>query len=268
MLFLINLGQSMSKIDLTISNEMVIPHIESMWFQGHEDSTFAIGMIAVGDQILPGRESEFDGYLKLRANVYAYQTQMIPTDLVRHDGTEIDEDDARSTHWALLEHQGQDSARVVGSIRTIEKRGANATPLPIEDFFPEVYKDNPLPAGSVEVSRYIARHEDLRTQALLSEPLFAKVVSHVTAYGLGPTFGVVEPKVERHLGGRLQVPLSRVADPKYVPEYAADNLGIFVDIPKMASHMGLDTNSSINRIRATEQNIDYFNLSRRIITAA
>lgn len=258
----------MSKIDLAISNEMVIPQIESGWFQGHEESAFAIGMIAVGDQILPGRESEFEGYLKLRANVYAYQTQMIPTELVRHDGTEIDEDDARSTHWALLENMPNDSARVVGSIRTIEKRGANAAPLPIEDFFPEIYTKDPLPQGSVEVSRYIARHEDLRTQALLSEPLFAKVVSHVTAYGLGPTFGVVEPKVERHLGGKLNVPITRVADPKYVPEYAADNLGIFVDIPLMASRFGLDSNSSINKIRATEQNIDYFNLSRRITSAA
>lgn len=254
----------MSKIDLAISNEMVIPTVESTWFINQRPETnFAIGMIAVGDQILPGRESEHDGYLKLRANVYAYQTRMIPTSEVRNDGTEIDVDDARSTHWALLEKssEGENLARVVGSIRTIEKRSTDSRALPIEEFFPETFDENPLPIGSTEVSRYIARHENPRIQAKMSAPLFKKVVSHITARSLGPTYGVVEPKVESHLRDGLHVPINRVADPKYVPEYAADNLGIFVDIPAMAQSLHINTDKAINYIRATELNIEHFSLA-------
>lgn len=253
----------MSKLDLTISNEMVIPTIESTWFINQRPETnFAVGMIAVGDQILAGRDSEHDGYLKLRANVYAYQTQMIPHSDVREDGTEVDNDDVRSTHWALLERsdEGEGLARVVGSIRTIEKRATDSRPLPIEEFFPEKFADNPLPIGSTEVSRYIARHENPRVQAQMSAPLFKKVVAHITAHGLVPTFGVVEPSVERHLKGGLGVPIERIADPKFVPEYAADNLGISVNIPLMAKGLGYDSDQAINRIRATEQNIEHFSL--------
>lgn len=252
----------MSVIDQNITAEMVIPTIETKWFQGHEGTSFAIGMVAVGDQIIAGRESEFDGYLKLRANVYAYQTRMIPTDVVRPDGTEVDEDDARSTHWALLEKSLLDnsSAKVIGSIRTIEKTASDPRPLPIEDFFPETFENEPLPVGAIEVSRYIARHPNERIQQKLSEPLFKKVISHVTAHALGPTYGVVEEKVEQRLEKGLHVPLKRIAEPKYVPEYAADNLGIFVDIPKMAAGLGIDNAKAIQYIRATEQELEHFNI--------
>jgi hypothetical protein len=263
-------GTDMSQLNLTISNESVIPTIETDWFKGHEDTTFAIGMIAIGDQILAGRGTEFDGYLKLRANVYAYQTRMIPTDYVKGDGTETDEDDARSTHWALLERsaEGEGLANVVGSIRTIEKRPTDGRPLPIEDFFPEVFESNPLALGSIEVSRYIARHPNELIQNKLSEPLFKKVISHITAHGLGPTFGVVELKVEDHLTNRLHVPLARIAEPKYVPEYAADNLGIAVDIPTMAIGLGINNDRAINSIRATEHDVEYFNFGAGAHTTA
>lgn len=251
----------MSKINLDVRTDMVIPTISSEVFMGHDEARFAIGMLATGNNVLPGRESELEGYLRLRANVYAFQTRMISPELVQEDGTETDEDDGRSVHWALFE-QGfeKGTARVIGSIRTIIKTNDDPRPLPIEDFFPEVFTA-PAPIGSVEVSRYIARHENKRVQRLLSEPLFNAVVGYVTSRELGPTFGVVEEAVERRL--RLgAVPLRRIALPKYVPQYADDNLGIEVFIPEMARALGLDQVAP-EALRATEQKLGYFTTDTR-----
>ncbi len=256
----------MSKLDQSITNESVIPVIESDIFAGREDQTFAIGMLAIGGDVIPGRQDEFSGYLRLRANVYAHQTRMISPDLVRPDGTEMDEDDARSIHWAVFEraHEqgnelGRDNlAKVVGSIRTIIKTPADDRLLPIEDFFPEAF-DEPLPVGALEVSRYICRHELKVVQKKLSEPLFLAVISYVMSHDLGPTFGVVEPIVEDQLAGH-NVPMRRVAEPQYVPDYAADNLGFEVFIPQMAKDWGIQGEDMLAKIRAKEQRVNYFNV--------
>ena len=253
----------MSRIDAAISNEMVIPRVSAgELFVAREGTPFVMGMLAVGDDIIPGREELHHGYLQLRANVYARQTRMIGEDEVRADGTESDIDDARSVHWGIFEQDAADSetARVIGSIRVIKKTDVHPRPLPIEDFFPDTF-DAPVPMGGVEISRYIARHEDRRVQAQLSTPLFAAVVGHVNAHDLGPAYGVVEPPVERLLM-KHGVPMQRVADPVFVPEYSADNLGFEADLRLMGQAMGMGTPEALARIRATERDFAYFDLSR------
>jgi N-acyl-L-homoserine lactone synthetase len=217
----------MSHIDTSVTNTEVIPVFETDLFDGHEESRFAIGIIALGDEITPGCEAEFGAYLRLRAKVYADQTNMIGKDQVREDGTETDVDDSRSIHFGLFE-QHAIGARAVGAIRIIMKTEEDDRPLPIEDFFPDTFADGKAPVGAVEASRYIARHESAAIQETLSTPLFSGVLAFVSAHNLGPLYGVVEPKVEKSLTSK-GVPLERVAEPVFVPEYNADNLGILVD---------------------------------------
>lgn len=260
----------MSKIDLTISNEVVIPRFETDLFQGTPDNLgFAIGMVASGAEIIDGREDMFAAYLRLRARVYADQTRMIDPSLVRPDGTEIDEDDLRSTHWAVFERTADEPerlARVIGCIRTIEKLDRDPRRLPIEDFFSEAFDDE-LPVGAVEVSRYISRHENPKIQAAVSGPLFRAVVGHVTAYGMGPTFGVVEEPVERALIDK-GVPLTRIAEPKFVDEYDADNLGFEVHIPLMAQFMGLDLPEAVARTVSREREMKMLDFTQYAERAA
>lgn len=236
----------MSRIDHSISNEAVIPVIQTPEiFDEHPEAQFAAGIIAIGSEVVPGCEEVFHGYGQLRAEVYARQTRMIDPELVREDGTETDEDDARSIHFAVVENTGQPgdkerTQRVVGALRLIIKDEINPAPLPVEEFFPEAFEQEPAAMPSTEASRYICRHEDPRVQNWLSGPLFYGAVSYIVAHGLGETYGVVEPPVEARLK-RFGMDLERVADPKWVEEYKDDNLAFRVDVAKLAEAFGLTT---------------------------
>lgn len=255
----------MSNINTSITNAEVIPRIESDAFVGHEDMAFAMGILAIGDQVVDGREEEFRGYLRLRANVYADQTAMISKELVRPDGTEMDEDDSRSVHFGVIENtpEGQ---RLVGAMRIIAKTAEDDRPLPIESFFNDEFAGNPLPVGALEASRYICRHEDARTQNKLKWPMFTGILNYMMTHELGPMYGVVEEKVERALQVS-GVPITRIADPKYVPEYAADNLGIYVDTRALSARMGITPESAAEQ-RAHELEYTYDNLGRPAVTTA
>jgi N-acyl-L-homoserine lactone synthetase len=217
----------MSDIDRSITNGEVIPVFETDMFDGQEGSRFAIGIIAVGDEVTPGCEDAFDAYLRLRAKVYADQTRMISKDQVREDGTEMDADDSRSVHFGVFE-QHELGARAVGSIRLIIKDEKDDRPLPIEDFF-----GIEAPMGSDEASRLIARHEQAVVQGGIKWALFTGALAYVRAHNLGPTYATVEEGVERDFA-RCRMKTERVADPKYVEEYQADNLGVVIDTEDFA----------------------------------
>jgi len=97
----------MSLIDTQVTNEMVMPRIETDIFVGHEAARFAVGILAVENEVVANRHEEYLGYLRLRANVYADQTNIIPKEQVLADGTERDKDDIRSVHFAVIENLGQ-----------------------------------------------------------------------------------------------------------------------------------------------------------------
>lgn len=222
----------MSRINPLVSTESVIPLLDTDVFAEHETAGFAVGLLAVGHEVVPGREEELTAYLRLRANVYATQTQMISQELVKEDGTETDEDDGRSIHFAVIENgrgrEGEDKAnRLVSALRLIVKSPEDDRPLPVETFFPEAFP-NPLPHGAVEVSRYICRHEVKSVQEFLKWPLYTKGLTHIASHNLGPTYGVVEPALERGLR-RQFVPVERLGEPKFIPEYDAPNLPILID---------------------------------------
>ena len=222
----------MSNINTAITNESVIPYIDSKLFQEKYNSkhTFAVGMLAVGNEVL--MPEEYLGYLKLRASVYGEQTNMISLEDVRDDGTESDPDDDRSIHFGVIENCNN-KARVVGAMRLIVKSNLDSAPLPIEVFYPGIFKDSPIQLNAIEVSRYITRHEDPKEQSRLKWKLYPCVLAHIILKNYGPTYAVVEEPLERGLTNS-GVPLKRLQDPIYVPEYSAENMPIVINTQKMA----------------------------------
>lgn len=235
-----------------IPNEQVIPRFETDVFNENPDAQFMFGKIAVGSTVVPGFEDVYDNYLRLRARVYAHQTGMISVERVRDDGTETDEDDVRSVHMAVVENMGS-HARVVGSMRIIEKSLTNPEELPIHDFFGKVLDRSGLVevvensnVQATEISRYICRHEDRKVQRTIKWPLFKLAVGHIMATAdKAPTYAVVEEFLERDL--RINgVSLDRIAEPKFVPEYNDANLAVKIDVPDLAVKLGIDGNADPN----------------------
>lgn len=255
----------MSSVNSGVTNEQVIPVIESDLFAGHEESRFAIGIIAVGDNIVNGFEKETAAYYQLRGNVYHAQTGMISADEIHEDGGDWNPDDSRSVHIATFE-QGAKAGLVrnVSTMRLIVKTAEADTPLPVEDFFPEAFKDRPAPGGASEVSRYINRHENARIQRMLSDPLFSAALAYIMTNELGPTYAVVEPFLEADLAAK-GVPFERIAAPRFVPEYAADNLGLKVDTDAHARVMEVKSPGIIDTMRAAQGKFTYFGRHRATI---
>lgn len=227
----------MSNIDPAIRHQQVIPVFESDLFKNNPNAVLAVGMIGVGGEAAKGREAEFKAYLQLRAAVYAHQTGMIPETHVKQDGTETDENDVRSAHFAVIENQGSHN-RVIGAMRLIQKTAENPSQLPIEGFFDESFKDQPAPVGSVEFSRYICRHEDGRVQNSLKWHLYAATTGYIAANKLGPSYGVVEEFLKKDFS-RNRIPAQSVGAPKFVPEYGSVNIPVLIDAAKVAQDLGV-----------------------------
>jgi hypothetical protein len=251
----------MSNIDKSITNDLVIPSlVGSEIFKGREDASFAIGIIAAGDEIRPGIEDEYTTYLRLRANVYGYQTNMLAIDEIEaQGGIDIDADDVRSAHIGIFENADPDIGlvRSNSSLRIITKSEQHSAKLPVEDFFPGAFPEGPLALGAIEISRYIARHERPGIQRALTPPLFAAAVSYIMRNGLGPTYATVERSVEADLTAK-GVPNTRIADPVYVKEYQADNLGLFIDVPQMAQNIEAQAPGTLAAMQQTEHGFVYF----------
>lgn len=266
----------MSRINPLISNTEVIPFVERTSpteIFGDIDAKFAVGQIGASGGtesetiVLPGYESLFLGYGRLRKNVYADQTSMLPPEVGNEDGTEWDKDDFRSDHLTVVEKVEAESflehindrvvvddegfaLRVVGAIRVIKKGLEPKDKLPIEEFFPEAFKTGPqsrlsgsvrgrAPRNSCEISRYIARHEDRRTSYMIGSRLIDAAVRHVAFNGLGPTYAVIEPPLERQFQSQRGMPFKRIAEPVYLEEYGAPNLGVNIDSVTMAIWQGI-----------------------------
>jgi N-acyl-L-homoserine lactone synthetase len=259
----------MSNIDRSVTNAEVIPLVEnSDLFADNPEARFAVGIIAVGDEIVEGREAEFDGYLKLRAGVYAKQTRMIGMDQVREDGTEMDADDSRSVHFAVFEQHAL-GARAVGSMRLIIK-GEDGAALPIEEFFPAAFKPTeqvevahpaaphqPAEEGDHEASRLIARNESAAAQRVIKWKLFAGAAAYIINHELGKTYATVETTVESDFNA-CKMPNERIAEPEYVEEYLADNLGVVIDVPAFGDVIDTAEPGIMNQFSANEGQMIYF----------
>ena len=140
-----------------ISNREAVPVFETDIFADEQDKRFALGIFDSSSLGRYSHSSVLYNYLKLRSNVYINQTGMLPESSRRLDNTELDVDDERSVHLVVLENK-IGKAALFACMRLIEKK---TSPLPIENYFPESF-DIEAPVNSVEVSRFIVRHEQIR----------------------------------------------------------------------------------------------------------
>lgn len=211
------------------SRKQSIPVIDSDVFRADESKSarFAMGVVAVDDKIVNGFEREFVGAAKLRANIYTEKGFISPEDL-QEGGFELDRDDERSVHFVVLERVAKSAlARVVSNMRLIVKR--DNTPLPVENFCPDIFDEGAAAYGSTEVSRLISRHEDPVTQQVLKWPMFIAGVQYVDANNLGPVYGLLESQLTDSLRAQ-SVPLNPLAEAKYIEEINATKQPIEVDV--------------------------------------
>lgn len=247
----------MSRIDRSVSNAEVIPVLEnSPAFVDDPEARLATGIIGVNGIARPGFEEAYRQHFEFRRLVYVEQTgQLDPSDLSA-DGLDRDADDSRSVTFAVLEN-APDGVRIVGVARTIIK-GADGSerPLPVEEFCPELFAEHPLPAGSVEVSRVIARHERVAMQELVQWHLFALMSSYFSAHDVGRTFAVIEPWLERHLAGMLAI--SRIGEPRYIEHYLDFNLPVEFDLPGSAAAITQRNATILPQLIAADGALEYF----------
>ena len=222
-------------MEINHENNQLIPVVESKVFIDRPYIRFAIGEVAVNGTIVNSYDNEFFGAAQLRVNTYLSR-EFVKIDELDDNGTELDQNDSRSAHFVVLERAAVASmARVVGNMRLVIKSPDNPAPLPVESFYPEVFSENPLPIGSVEVSRLIARHEDLRVQSLLKWPLFIAGYKYVEHNKLGPVYGLLTPALTRRL--RMQhIPISAITEkPKYIEAINATKQPVIIDVPLLKS---------------------------------
>lgn len=218
-----------------IPNIEAAPLVETDIFDNDTSRKFALVAFGLG---MRENDELFSSYLKLRANVYVYQTGMLPEEVLHDNGTETDEDDERSSHFLVVENR-IGSAAAVACIRLIEKSMEHPGQLPVENFFPEAFEEHSAGPNSIEVSRFISCLDSKPDQLTAIMELFKSSLARIRQNELGPVYAVVEEDLERSLGF-LGAPPRRIAEPQYVEEYNDSNVGIEIDTEDMASAFGAE----------------------------
>lgn len=204
-------------------------------FSSNPSSKIAIGVFSPKDIVNYEPDSIQEHYLKLRADVYVKESGFLDESSIRPDGTELDKDDERSAHFIALENR-LGRAAVVGCMRLPQKTAENMKRLPIEEFFPAVFK-NEAPEKSIEVSRLIARHDNAKIQDMVKRLVIANGLAYTTRNNLGPVYAVVEEPLKVNLE-QMGVPLEVIAGPDYIDKYKTVNVGIRVDQLEFERRLG------------------------------
>jgi len=217
------------------TNEEVVPRIDGDVFLNNPESRFALAVFDGQDVVTDKPTRLVQAYLQLRANVYIDQIGVLEDEQRRLDGTEIDNDDERSTHFVLIENIVGKIA-IFGCMRLIEKSPENNDSLPIETFFPESFSE-PVKNGGIEVSRFIVRHDEGRQRGLAKLNLIRTGLAHTLQNDLGPVYATIEPEFERDLRS-VGVPTEQVSESKYIEEYNTSNHGIKIDKYSLKDSLG------------------------------
>ena len=243
----------MSHVDRTITNHDVIPVLDSQIFAENPTARLAGGMLAVDGVALPGLEAEYAAHFELRRKHYVDQTGQLAESELQDDGTDRDDDDARSVTFAVFENH-ESGVRVLGVARLIVRGGTS--PLPVEDFCPDSFASGELTGRSVEVSRVIARHETAALQNLVQSHLFALMLAHLDGHKFDRTFAILEPWLERLVKGILVI--ERIGEVQYVEHYLDYNLPIEIDIPASVDRVNSHGSDLIERYWQAEPGLVYF----------
>ena len=226
-------------IELVSSLENVYrPKVDTALFDQMPQSEVWLGVVATeADIVLP---NIYRAARILRANRYI-ELGYLPENARQSDGGEMDEDDARSTHFVAVE-KDSDGANVIGTMRSIVKRDENDL-LPIEHYFPEVFEDEPAPVGSVEASRFISSNQDKGLQRAVSLGLMRAVNTQAFDQARQPIYAVIEAPLER-LFRLVGLPIERIADAKPLAAYGnTKNMAVKFDPKEIMEVVDNDINS-------------------------
>jgi N-acyl-L-homoserine lactone synthetase len=248
--------------ELLAAGDLRVP-VESDVFRNHPDTPFYLGVVAFHGVAL--QPEEYAAARELRARVYIDEKGFLTEAERDEHGLESDADDARAVHFAVVENQGEAAPPlVVGTSRLILKVGSaddGDNRLPVEKYFPEVFDGSPAPDRSVEVSRFIARHPDKRTQRLISLSLMRAMVDWTRTHLHRPGYAIVEESLASMLDA-MDLPYTKLADPKLLPRYQTENMPIQLEPDEILrrSRPDLHVGSAAARsfFRDAPQSIGYF----------
>jgi N-acyl-L-homoserine lactone synthetase len=105
----------------------------------------------------------------------------------------------------------------VGTARLIQK-SEEEDKLPVETLFPEAFTESAATTGSVEASRFIARHADKMTQHTISLSLMRTMAAQAHAQGADYIYAVIEGHLAR-LFTNVGMPFEQIAEAKAIAEY-------------------------------------------------
>lgn len=260
-------GDSVSHVDQSVTNDVVIPRFTSAIFDASPRSKLALGILARDGVPVPGLEAEYQAHFEFRRRVYVDQTGQLSESDIGPDGTDRDLDDSRSITFAVFENHAE-GVRIIGVSRLIVRgRGGSAyagdgappgvsgSPLPVEGFYPAAFEGETLDGRSVEVSRVIARHERARVQDIVQWDLFALMLAYTTNHDLGRVFAIVEPPLERHLRGVMSI--RRIAEPQFVDHYLDYNVPIEIDVAASSSAVTTRTRNLVAELCEAEPGLHF-----------
>jgi N-acyl-L-homoserine lactone synthetase len=187
-------------------------------FNKNPDSIYWIGKVAMGNII--EKPEYYEGIAKFRAKVYVDDLKFLSKDHKDQFGREFDQDDIRSVQFAVVENEtasNKNQARIVGSSRVIIK-GDQTQPLPIEKYFPELFNNNPLDDTAVEISRFIARHEDKKVQHTISLALIRAMTHYTVNTKASADYCMIEVPLMKLLTS-IGIPLTQLGEEKQIDEY-------------------------------------------------
>lgn len=182
-------------------------------------------------------EALFREYLQLRAETYT-RLDILNRDRRQDDGTETDEDDYRSQHFAVVRRRiGREATMtIVACSRLICKTEQRDAPLPIETFFEDVFTKNPVKVPSAEVSRVISLAR--RNGGNVLRRLFYTMADYHVKEGFLSSYAVVEEPLANRLR-ELGVPFNAVTEGEKIEKYNNSvNFGIKLDAPELLRQFG------------------------------
>lgn len=192
----------------------VAAYIESQLFDDYQNAVYWIGKVAT-----PGYVTRPDEYLaqrQLRANVYIDECNFLPSSARQTDGGETDANDVHATQYVVIEKRDQ-QVRAVGALRMIHKQYGD---LPAEELFANELHQA-LPQQSLEASRFIARHNEKMSQALISIGL-VRVAILQAQQEQGDIYAVVEEPLARRFS-QIGLEYDELCPSKPIAEYNNTN---------------------------------------------
>lgn len=193
----------------------VNPEVPYSTFEDSAESKYWVGR--VDDSSLDG--SLLNAIGKFRANVMVREMGFLPAQVLDSSGFEFDQEDKRSTHFVVIENTSdtlEKRARLVGYCRLILKDSIDSL-LPIENQFAEIFKDNPAKSGSLEVSRFISRHEEDITQHTIGLAVIRAMTYHALRQDIDSAYYEIE-KPLYNLLRYIGLPMAQLGSSKEVIE--------------------------------------------------